>query len=124
MISEVTEAHSFTSGCQAIEKNNYSLVLLDISLPTYDKIGVESGGKFRPFGGREIARKLARSSSTSKVLFITQYNSFSDRGASESLQSLEQLLKAECGDNYCGLIFYDSSKSAWRTEINNIFKMI
>lgn len=121
---DVTEAYSFSSGCQAIEDKNYSLILLDISLPTYDRIGNESGGKFRPFAGKEIARKLIRSGSKAKIVFITQYSSFSDKGTSHSLDGLEKVLSFEVGKNFSGLVFYDSSRSSWKTEILNIFEQI
>lgn len=117
---EVIEAYSFSSGCQAISQHEFAFVLLDISLPTYDREGNESGGKFRPFAGKEIARKLIRSGSKSRVAFITQYNSFSDRGTSYSFDSLGRDLANEIGESFAGLVFYDSSRSSWKTEISAI----
>jgi CheY-like chemotaxis protein len=122
--SEVVEAYSFSSGCQAITRHQFSLILLDISLPTYDRVGSESGGKFRPFAGKEIARKLIRSGSKSRVAFITQYNSFSDRGTSYSFDSLGADLASEIGGNFAGLVFYDSSRSSWKTEISTILDAV
>lgn len=116
----IVEAWSFTSGCQALEQKEYPLVLLDISLPTYDRIGSESGGRFRTFAGREIARKIIRSGASTQILFITQYGSFSDRGTSYSFEGLKSELARECGRNFAGMVFYDSSKSAWKDEISSI----
>lgn len=119
---EIIEAHSFSSGCQAIENRQFSIILLDISMPTYDRVGNESGGKFRPFAGREIARKIMRSRGQSLVIFITQYNSFSDKGTSYSLEELSEILHSESKDNYGGLIFYDSALSSWKSEIKKIIE--
>ncbi len=104
-----------------MEQKDYSLVLLDISLPTYDKVGSESGGRFRTFAGREIARKIIRSGSSTKILFITQYSAFSDRGTSFTFDGLKSELAKECGENFAGMVFYDSSQSAWKDEA---FKII
>jgi DNA-binding LytR/AlgR family response regulator len=119
---EIFEAHSFSSGCQAIEKNDFSIILLDISMPTYDRVGNESGGKFRPFAGREIARKIMRNDKKSLVIFITQYNSFSDKGNSYSLEGLGEILLSESKQNYGGLVFYDSALSSWKNEIRKIIE--
>jgi CheY-like chemotaxis protein len=118
----ITEAYSFSSGCQAIERDVYDFILLDISLPTYDRVGNESGGKFRPFAGKEIARKLTRAGGKSKIVFITQYNSFSDKGTSHSLDGLVSVLMQDSPSNFAGLVFYDSSRSSWKTEISRIFR--
>lgn len=119
---EIIEAYSFTSGSQQIELSNFDIIFADISLPTYDKREKESGGRFRPFAGREIGRKIIRRGSFEKILFITQYESFSDKGTSFSFEELKQVLKFECGHNFLGMIFYDSSMSVWKDEIEASLK--
>lgn len=114
----VVEAHSFTAGCQRVLENVYDVILLDMSLPTYDKSATESGGRFRTFGGREIARKIIRRKIESKILFITQFESFSERGHSQTLTTIDDELRIECGDAYLGLIYYDSSQSIWKEKIS------
>jgi len=121
---EVREAYSFTSGCQALADGSYPVVILDMSLPTYDKTGTEAGGRFRTFGGREIARKIVRSKSDAKIVFVTQYDAFSDKGGSHSLQTLTQELIGDCGENFGGVIFFDSSQSAWKNELMNFLNPI
>lgn len=113
----VVEAHSFTSGCKIVESSNFDVVIMDMSLPTYDKSSVESGGKFRTFGGREIAKKMARRGNSAKIVFLTQYDAFSDKANSHTLISLDAELRFECKDSYLGLIYYDSSKSSWKERL-------
>ena len=117
-LMDVSEAYSFTSGCQAIDSCFYDLVLMDMSLPTHDKSPTDSGGRFRAFGGREIARKVIRRGLATRLLFITQYDSFSDKVKSLTLATLADELERECGANYFGVVHYDSSKSAWREQLN------
>lgn len=122
--ADIKEAHSFSSGSKAALEADYGLVILDISLPTYDKVGNEAGGRKRMFGGREIARKLIRRRSGSNVVFLTQYDAFSDGGLSLSFEELGNILKEECGQSYLGLILYDSSKSAWKESLLAVFKKV
>lgn len=113
----ITEAHSFTSGTQKILENEYDVVLLDMSLPTYDKSKNEPGGRFRTFGGKEIARKVRRRNKQSKIIFITQYASFSDNGRSQTLDEIRNELSSDNDENYIGTVFYDSSQSAWKEKL-------
>lgn len=122
--SYINEAHSFSSGSKAATDRDYDLVILDISLPTYDKIGNEAGGRKRMFGGREIARKLTRRRPDSNVVFLTQYDAFSEGGLSLSFEELGKILNAECGSSYLGLIHYDSAKSSWKNLLLSIIKKV
>ncbi|CAN7415891.1 response regulator [Pseudorhodoferax sp. LjRoot39] len=114
---EITEAHSFSSGCQEFESKLYDIVIADISLPTYDKNEAQSGGRFRPFAGREIGRKISRHHRGEKIIFITQYKSFSDKGASFSFEQLKEIMLKECGSAFFGMIYYDGSQISWKNEL-------
>ena len=57
---KVTQAHSFTAASRYVLERDFSVILMDMSLPTYSKSEKDSGGRFRTFGGREIARKALR----------------------------------------------------------------
>jgi hypothetical protein len=54
---KVNECHSFTSAWQMITRFNYDLVLLDMSLPTFDKTSTNSGGDFRFSVGKNSLEK-------------------------------------------------------------------
>ena len=117
---EVTTAMSFTSGCQEIESGTYSLIILDVSLPTYDRSATESGGKFRILAGREIGRKLARLKVPSKVVFLTQYSSFSDKGMSYTFDSLSSQLAKDCAAAFSGMVFFDATSLLWKEALKKI----
>lgn len=117
---DVVQANSFTEGSRAVLERYFHVILMDMSLPTYEKKGNESGGRFRTFGGREIARKALRRDERVRILFVTQYEAFSDQGSSKSFESIDLELKLECGDRYAGLVHFDSSKTAWKERISNL----
>lgn len=123
-LMKIFEAASFASGCQAIDNKIYDLVLMDMSLPTYDRSGSQSSGRFRTFGGREIARKIIKRSEPTKIVFITQYEAFSDKGRSYSYESLKKELQDECGAFFGGMIFFDSAKTSWKDDLTNIINKL
>ncbi len=116
----VTEALSYTSGWQNLLDKSFDLVVLDMSLPTYDVTGSEPGGKFRTFGGKEIARKIKRRGIKSKFFFITQYESFNNVNGTQSLKSIEEELILEYADQCVGVIYFDSSNVIWKEKLNKM----
>lgn len=118
----LVEAQSFTTGGRAAEQGAFDFILMDMSLPTRDKTHTESGGTFRTFGGRELARKILRRGIRTKFIFLTQYDAFSDSESSHTLDSLRKELEVECGNSFLALIKYDSSKTGWKEEIERLLK--
>ena len=118
----VAIASSFTSGCQIVDNygSECDIILLDISLPTYDKNNLSPGGNFRSFAGKEIARKIIRKKMKMKIIFITQYNSFSENRKSYNFQELKAELIKDCKDNFLGMIQFDSTKENWKIDLNKL----
>jgi CheY-like chemotaxis protein len=121
---KVHTAMSFTSGCKAAESESFDLIILDISLPTYDRSPADSGGRFRILGGREIARKLTRKGTTPQMFFLTQYSSFSDKGTSYTFDSLSAELAVECGSAFRGMIFFETTSSRWKQALGQVVREI
>ncbi len=118
----VAVASSFTSGCQIVDNygSECDIILLDISLPTYDKNNLSPGGNFRSFAGKEIARKIIRKKMKMKIIFITQYNSFSENRKSYNFQELKAELIKDCKYNFLGMIQFDSTKENWKIDLNKL----
>lgn len=115
--SNISECYSFTSAWKKISKESYDLILLDMSLPTFDKTESEPGGVFRVFGGKELARKMIRRNVKSKFIFITQYKSFSDKINSCSFDALKEELLSAYNEQCYGFILYSNNQSEWREEL-------
>ncbi|WP_218641751.1 hypothetical protein [Aeromonas sp. RU39B] len=118
----IDEAHSFTSAWSLLLKNNYSFALLDMSLPTFDKTNNNTGGTFRVFGGKEIARKITRRKIETPFMFITQYKNFSEDSSLYSFESLKAELIESYPEQCKGFIYYNNASSEWKDEINNTIK--
>ncbi|MDH5888966.1 MULTISPECIES: response regulator [Vibrio] len=114
---KISECYSFTSAWKLISSNKFDLILLDMSIPTFDKTDSDLGGTFRVFGGRELARKIKRRAISTKFVFITQYKSFSDSTSSLSFEGLKDELLLQYEDECLGLILYSNTASDWREEL-------
>jgi DNA-binding response OmpR family regulator len=101
----ILERRSFTSGLRAAVSENPDLVLLDMTMPTYDVGGAEKGGRTRALGGRDILSQLSRRQISTQVIVVTQFESFGEEGHSMNLTELNAMLSSKFKDNYVSTCF-------------------
>lgn len=106
---------SYQSGLKFLEdSNDIDLVILDMSLPTFDPLPNQRHGRPRPLGGYDIMRKLKRHGRIINVIIVTALENFGSRGEQFSLEQLRERCSAEFPKFFRGAIYYSQSKSAWR----------
>ncbi len=110
--------HSFTSAWKSILENEYKLICLDMSLPTFDQTETGTGGAFRTFGGKELARKLKRRKIDTPFIFITQYKNFSQDDSIYSFESIKLEINNNHPEQCKGFILYSNSSSEWKDELS------
>lgn len=115
--SVVEEARSVSSAIKILKAGSFELVILDMSLPTFDIAAGESGGRPQGFGGREVLRYMARFKVKPPVIVATAYEAFPDKGKAIDLNGLGASLEAEHPEMFKGIVFYNTMFSKWREEI-------
>ena len=113
---------SYQSGLKEANASRPALILLDMSMPTFDVSPQEKGWKTRPYAGREILLELRRKAIPSKVIVVTQFESFGEGPGSLSLDELREQLEVTFAPQYAGTIFYRSAASAWRVELGSLLR--
>lgn len=119
---QVEGKHSYLSGLKEIIVNKYDLIILDMSLPNYDIKISERSGKERTYGGLDILHEIKRRKIESKVIIITQFDSFGEIGEKKSLEQLRLEIKSHNFENFKGLIHYDASSNDWEKELGKLLK--
>ncbi len=113
-------ASSVSSGMNRIKSGEFDLILLDMSLPTYDVGPSEAGGRPQSFGGRELLRYIDRLNIITPVIVVTQYERFSDKGKEHlDLESLNDMLFKQHSLTYQGLVFFASTNDNWRDSLRS-----
>ncbi len=69
----VTRAASVTSALRAISSNRFDLIVLDMSLPTFDLSGPGGGGSPQGQGGIELLRLARRINVLAQYIIVTQF---------------------------------------------------
>lgn len=114
---EVTECGSIQSGLRALLSQSYALVLLDMSLPTYDVGGDDEGGRPQSFGGREVLKQMRRRHILSPAIVITQYSHFEGSGEVLTLETLSAELETEFPALFVGTVRFNSTLDSWKSDL-------
>lgn len=119
---DISEAMSYQSGMESVLELQHDIILLDMSLPTYDVTKHEKGGRPRSFGGRDILREIKRRKILSKAIIVTQFEDFKDEKESKDLKTLKYQLSREFCENYIGAVFYQPSAIEWQSELKSLLQ--
>jgi len=108
---------SVNSGLNGIRNEHPDLILLDMSLTTFDIGPGEPGGRPQNFGGMEILRQMERLEIAIPVVVITQHERFA-RGSQEvHLSALHRELTERHGQIFRALIYYNSAAGGWEKPL-------
>ncbi|GAK37775.1 hypothetical protein JCM15093_3050 [Bacteroides graminisolvens DSM 19988 = JCM 15093] len=105
---EIEERSSYHTAIEEIYRNynKYFVVLLDVSMSTYDAGVEENGGIPEALAGKMILDGMYLRDIPVKVKVMTMYESFDGK----SIQELDKELREDSPENYDGYIFFLVSK--------------
>lgn len=120
---ELDERTSYNSAAKeiALNHNKYDLILLDMSMQTYDISPEESGGEPEPLAGKNILKQIYLREIPIKVLVVTMYENFVD---GTRISQLDYELKHDFPDNYCGYIFFSHTNLEWAIELKRAIQKL
>lgn len=118
--AEFTEVVSYSSGITKIYDETWDLIILDMSLPTYDISHSESGGEKKPVAGREILRRMLGRKIYVPTIIVTQFDVFGEKQI--SIASLNQEFEKQYRNIWVGTVSYD--KPNWQSEFEAVLKKL
>ena len=118
-IQDVEISASYIGGVDRVLGGAFDLVVLDMTLPTYEVTADEEGGRPRAFGGRDILRQMKRRGIITPVIVVTQFDKFGDSGESKTREELDRELAEAHPKNYRGMVYYNSALEGWKDELTN-----
>ena len=121
---EIALARSYQSGLKSAFSRRFDLVLLDMSLPTFDVKSGEDGYKFIKTAGIDILTEFRRKKNDAKVIIVTQFDSFGEGSDYIELKTLKQQLRERFGKNYVGAVYYEASQVRWKSELRKMIEKI
>lgn len=115
--AEISVARSVTGGVRALTGNQFDVIVLDMSLPTYDVGPGEPGGRSQGFGGKEILGHLGRLGVVLPVVVLTQYRTFDSGREQYDLNKLRKMLQSEYPQTFRDIVHYNSATEQWKVDL-------
>ena len=122
---ESIELEIKTSYHSAIEEiyrfySEYFLILLDISMSTFDVDVEENGGLPEALAGKRILEGMYLRDIPTKVKVVTMYENIDGI----RIQELDKELREDNPDSYDGYIFFSFNKSEWKKQLIDYIKTL
>lgn len=118
---DVSEASSVNAALDALEGDLPDLMLLDMSLPTFEVGGQEGGGRPQVLGGVEILRHMMLEGISCPTVVISGYEAFPGKGSKPvELAEIREELKQKFPHFLQGVLHYNSTYDEWKTELAKI----
>lgn len=114
---EVEIAKSLQGGVRAILRGGHELIIVDMTMPTFDISAEEDGGRPQAYAGREILRQMDRRGIVVPTLVVTQFDRFGEGGDAMTFDELDGKLKNEHPGCYVGMVYYDVAVEGWREDL-------
>jgi CheY-like chemotaxis protein len=120
---EIQLFRSYQSGLKFLEQAaEVDLVVLDMSLPTFDPSPDARPGRPRPLGGYDLMRKLKRMGRSPAVVVLTALENFGSQQEQFTFEELRKKCAEEFPNNFLGAIYYSQSKTGWRDELMRVIE--
>lgn len=116
---EIIFRQSVSSALDFLDEHCPDLIILDMSLPTYEISETESGGRPQGFGGIEVLRYLKMSSLGCPTVVLTGYEAFMRENGLIELTQISRELKQEFGTFLRDVLYYNSAYSEWKTRMSS-----
>ena len=111
------QANSVTNAINKIEEYQPDILILDISLPTFNINNTESGGRARHIGGVEILDFMQLMNITCKTVILTGYEAFLIDSKPIDFVNFKNELIEEFPTIIKDVLFYNSINAMWKSKI-------
>lgn len=118
-------SYSFRSTREKIINNNYSLILLDMTMPSSDSkthSDFVSDGKGRALAGKDIIQTMHYRKTEIPVIIVTQFDVFGRHNQLTSIEDIASDLLSNYPSIVKGYILWDYQGETWKDVLLNLIK--
>jgi len=121
----VTVAGSVNAALDRLDVEVPDLLLVDMSLPTFDVGGNEGGGRPQGLGGLEVLRYMAMADIVCPAIVVTGYEAFPrEFGKPVELAQIRGELMEEFPQILRGVLHYNSTFEEWRIQLSDVLQTL
>jgi len=113
---------SYQGGLARVELETFDLILMDMSLPTFNARPSVRLGRPRAFGGYDIMRKMHKKGLVAKIVIVSALEKFGEGDARMTFEEITEKCEDEFPELYAGAVFFKQSDSRWERRLGNILR--
>jgi chemotaxis response regulator CheB len=122
-MEKISLARSVTTAIDKLDDSSPELIVLDMSLPSYEEgRSLHSGGRQNSFGGLNILAYMVATGINVPTVVVTQFPEFEEKGLRLSLGELHAKLLRDFKNIYLGLVHYRHNEESWMSSLDEIIQ--
>jgi hypothetical protein len=123
---DITIKESFQSGVFELKNNikDYDFLILDMTIPLWEKGSNDLGGNYEQFGGEKILREMKRRKLFLPTILFTMFDVFPTKDGNITFNEINSIFEKEFSDFYMGAVFYNSNEDNWKLEMTTLISKI
>lgn len=114
---DISQFGSYQSALRAIASSVPDLIVLDMTLPTFDRRPNGRDGRMRPLGGFDLMHKMKHRSLECSVVVVTQLETFGEGEEEVSFVEITSRCKRDFSEFFLGSVYYDQGGLNWQVEL-------
>lgn len=113
---------SFQSALKAIETSPPDLIILDMTLPTFDRKPNSREGRMRPIGGYDLMCKMKYKDISAYVVVVTQLETFGEGDEEISFPEITARCDRDFPNFFLGSVYFDQGGINWQSNLALLIK--
>lgn len=102
---------------------SYSVIILDMALPTFTANAISASGTAQPQGGVEVLRALKNTKKNIPVVIVSQYPDIEIDGSIHTLESSADILSKHYDIRVIGSVEYDFQDRGWVKNFRELIEI-
>lgn len=123
---EIIIKESFQSGLSEIKDNiqEFDFLILDMTIPLWEKGNNDLGGNYEQFGGERILREMKRRRLFLPTILFTMFDIFPTKDGNITFNEVNSVFENEFSDFYVGAVFYNANEDNWQSDLTSLISKI
>lgn len=119
---ELVFRESYQGGMLELKRahHEYDFLILDMTIPIWDKGLNDLGGNYEQFGGERVLREMKRKKLFLPTILFTMFDVFPLEEGNIMFEELNQMFLANFPEFYKGAVFYDGIEDSWTTTLSSL----
>ena len=119
---DVVFKESFQGGMSELKRahQDYDFLILDMTIPMWDKGSNDLGGNYEQFGGERVLREMKRKKFYLPTVLFTMFDVFPLKEGSITFDELNEVFLDKFKEFYKGAVYYDVIEDSWTTALSSI----